>query len=265
MPNAALIATTAGIAAGAALVLYLWRRTRKPSLLYCLNVKLCVKPHRRDEFLQAIAHDERHTLRDEPDAVRFLHGEDYTTPNTFYLHEEYTSKAGFEAHCRTPHFAVWQAFCESDPFTLPVEVAFYTAAPGTAPLRPPCPHVYCTNVKMRVRPERRSEFLAAIKADQAGVLSNEPLALAFLVGEDTSTPNTFYLHEQFAGKAGFDAHLKAPHFPPWQAFVDSQPFSEPLQGQHYGRCWPGPSPETIARWEEAAQTQSWRLTMNRTS
>ena len=34
---------------------------------------------------------------------------------------------------------------------------------------------------MRVKPERRSEFLATIAADQRGTLSDEPGALAFVV------------------------------------------------------------------------------------
>ena len=55
----------------------------KADALYCLNVKLCVKPERREEFLACIANNQRGTLGDEPLAVTYLFGEDEAQPNTF--------------------------------------------------------------------------------------------------------------------------------------------------------------------------------------
>ena len=57
-------------------------------------------------------------------------GEDTEVRNTFHFHEQYTSRAGFEAHQRTPHFAAWEAFAGSDPspFTKDPEVTFYDLA-----------------------------------------------------------------------------------------------------------------------------------------
>ena len=93
--------------------------------VFCLNVTLVVKPERREEFLGKILADQEGTLRDEPDALLFLVGEDTAVRNTFYLHEEYVGEAGFEAHKRAPHFAPWQAFCDSNPFVAPPQVCFY--------------------------------------------------------------------------------------------------------------------------------------------
>jgi quinol monooxygenase YgiN len=59
----------------------------EPPLL-CLNVRLTVKPERREEFLREIAADQRGTMRDEPLARRMLVGEDEDAPNTFHLHEQ---------------------------------------------------------------------------------------------------------------------------------------------------------------------------------
>ena len=59
----------------------------EPPLL-CMNVRLTVKPERREEFLREIAADQRGTMRDEPLARRMLVGEDEAAPNTFHLHEQ---------------------------------------------------------------------------------------------------------------------------------------------------------------------------------
>ena len=58
-------------------------------------------------------------------AADIAQGEDTTTPNTFHFHEKYKGEAGFEAHKAAPHFANWEAFASSDPFTCPPEVFFY--------------------------------------------------------------------------------------------------------------------------------------------
>jgi quinol monooxygenase YgiN len=119
-----------------------------------------------------------------------------------------------------PNAALW---CTPPASTSPA--AQKVAADGTC--------VRCLNVRMAVKPNRREEFLASILADQAGTLANEPLALAFVIGEDLTVENLFYLHEQYVGEAGFQAHLRAAHFQPWQAFVNTEPFFGPLEVQFY--------------------------------
>jgi (4S)-4-hydroxy-5-phosphonooxypentane-2,3-dione isomerase len=85
---------------------------------------------------------------------------------------------------------------------------------------------YCLNVTISVKPERREEFLACIKQNQAGTLSTEPLVRGYTWGESPSEPNTFYFQEQFASEEGFIAHTQTPHFAAWKVFADSEPFTK---------------------------------------
>jgi quinol monooxygenase YgiN len=97
----------------------------KAGAKYCLNVSLVVKPERRADFLKCIAANQAGTLSTEPLAIEYLWGEDVNTPNTFHFFEQYQSRAGFEAHTQSPHFADWLAFEKTDPFTEPPRVVFY--------------------------------------------------------------------------------------------------------------------------------------------
>ena len=83
------------------------------------------RPDRREEFLQVIRNNEKGTTTTEPLNRAYIWGEDTETPNLFHFHEEYVGLAGFEAHKAAPHFAVWEAFADTDPFTSEPVVAFY--------------------------------------------------------------------------------------------------------------------------------------------
>ena len=98
---------------------------------YCLNVNLYVKPERRQEFLTCIRANAAGTLSSEPAAIEYTWGESATEPNTFHFHEKYVDEAGFQAHTQTPHFAAWETFASSDPFTKPPEVTFFSSAPAS--------------------------------------------------------------------------------------------------------------------------------------
>ena len=87
--------------------------------LYCLNVKLCIKPEVRAEFLECINANQRGTLSTEPLAVTYTYGEDAPVPNTFHFFEQYEGKEGFDAHTQSSHFAAWEAFASKEPFTAP--------------------------------------------------------------------------------------------------------------------------------------------------
>jgi quinol monooxygenase YgiN len=100
--------------------------------LFCLNVCLRVKAERREEFLTCIRNNQRCTLSSEPLVESYVFGEDESTPNTWHFFEKYRGRAGFEHHCGTPHFAAWEAFAASDPFTAPPRVEFYTLDTGTS-------------------------------------------------------------------------------------------------------------------------------------
>lgn len=92
---------------------------------FCLNVTLCVKAERRDEFIACILANQEGTLTTEPLCLLYTWGEDTTTPNTFYFQEAYVGKEGFEAHTKSPHFAKWEEFANSEPFTEPPRVNFF--------------------------------------------------------------------------------------------------------------------------------------------
>ena len=85
---------------------------------------------------------------------------------------------------------------------------------------------YAVNLKFSVKPARRQDFLSLIKQNQRKSLDLEPAALQYTVGEDIETPNCFYIHEQFIGVEGFDAHREMEHAADWAAFKNSDPFSE---------------------------------------
>jgi quinol monooxygenase YgiN len=48
---------------------------------YCLNVRVVIKPERKDEFLTVIKADQVGTLTDEAGALQFLIMQDNTNPN----------------------------------------------------------------------------------------------------------------------------------------------------------------------------------------
>ena len=62
---------------------------------------------------------------------------------------------------------------------------------------------------MTVKPESRGAFLDALRADQQGALTSEPLAVSYLFGEDTDTPNIFHMFEAYCGgRDGFAQHAQ---------------------------------------------------------
>ena len=94
--------------------------------------------------------------------------------------------------------------------------------------------LYCLNVQLDVKLERREEFLKCIRANQRGTLSAEKLAVTYLWGEDERTPNTFHFFEQYVGKQGFLEHTDAPHFKDWEVFAGTDPFTAPPKVSFYG-------------------------------
>lgn len=96
-----------------------------------------------------------------------------------------------------------------------------TSATEQTPQKP-----YMVNLKFSIKPSRRKDFLSLIKDNQRKTLELEPAALQYTVGEDIASPNTFYIHEQFIGSEGFDAHRAMAHASDWAAFKNSNPFSD---------------------------------------
>ena len=87
--------------------------------------------------------------------------------------------------------------------------------------------VFCVNVNLYVKPERRDEFISVIKQNQKGTLTNEPLAILYVWGASEKDPNTFHFQEQYHGRDGFVAHTTSKHFAVWEEFTKTNPFTKP--------------------------------------
>jgi autoinducer 2-degrading protein len=77
--------------------------------MYAIIVKVRVKPEHRDRFVEAISDDAACSVRDEPGCFRFDVLQDQEEPDVFYFYEVYEDEAAFQAHTRTPHFALWDS------------------------------------------------------------------------------------------------------------------------------------------------------------
>ena len=67
----------------------------------------------------------------------------------------------------------------------------------------------------------REAFLDHARRLRQSTVAEEPLALMFTWGESAHVPNTFHFQEAYVGKAGYDAHVRTPHYHAWQSFVAS--------------------------------------------
>ena len=76
-------------------------------------------------------------------------------------------------------------------------------------------------VKVRVKPETRERFLAAIEADALGSERDEPGCLRFNVLQDAQDQNVYYFYEVYRDDAALEAHRATPHFALWRAAVDT--------------------------------------------
>jgi (4S)-4-hydroxy-5-phosphonooxypentane-2,3-dione isomerase len=76
-------------------------------------------------------------------------------------------------------------------------------------------------VKVRVKPEARERFLAAIEADALGSERDEPGCLRFNVLQDGQDQNVYYFYEVYRDEAALEAHRATPHFALWRAAADT--------------------------------------------
>ena len=72
--------------------------------------------------------------------------------------------------------------------------------------------MFAVVVTMRVRPGHFEAFMAAITANAATSLAEEPECSRFDVWTDPNRPGEVFLYELYTDRAAFDAHLGAPHF-----------------------------------------------------
>ena len=66
--------------------------------LFCLNVKLCIKPERREEFLD-VMHKDAVGSRTEEECLRFDLLSDEKDPNKFYFYEYATRTCRAQSSC----------------------------------------------------------------------------------------------------------------------------------------------------------------------
>lgn len=191
---------------------------------FAVNLKFTVKDDRREDFLSLIRINQRKTLDLETDSLQYVVGEDVDAKNTFYIHEQFTSSAGFAEHRAMHHAADWATFKSTDPFVGTIEMDSYLLDHTTEPCEPR--KAFGVQVVLCAKPEVRSDFLKCIAANRAGSMK-EPLCYQYAYGESETTPNRFIFHEEYQGREGFEAHQKTPHFQDWETFAATDPFTEP--------------------------------------
>jgi len=194
-----------------------------------VNVRMSVKPDRRDDFLEAIRKHQKATLDNEPLSVEYLFGQDAKDENVFHVHEHYKGQEGYDMHKEASHLKDWNAFKDSDPFTQPPERNYFLVSDLPKDDKLAWEKRYVVNSKYSVKAEERELFLMCIGCAQRDA-GTEFKELEWLFGEDLEHPNTFIFHEQYVGKEGYEEHLKEKHYGVWQRFVgETGRFSEPPQ------------------------------------
>ena len=72
-------------------------------------------------------------------------------------------------------------------------------------------------VKVRIKPEKRQEFLDAIEVDALGSERDEPGCARFNVLQDEEDQNVYYFYEVYKDQDAVLAHRAAPHYQVWKA------------------------------------------------
>ena len=103
--------------------------------------------------------------------------------------------------------------------------------------------MYVLVVSLKVKPERREDFLTAAQEDSRGSRDDEPGCLRFDLVEDRATPNHFFFYEVYRDEAAIEAHRKAPHYQVWAQAVQSGVLEEPAVVAHCNSHFP-----TDAAW-----------------
>ena len=89
--------------------------------------------------------------------------------------------------------------------------------------------MYVLLVSLRVKPERREEFLRAAEEDGRGSREDEPGCLRFDVLQDNEDPHRLYLYEVYKDEKALEAPRAAPHFTKWRETVKDWFDGEPMR------------------------------------
>jgi (4S)-4-hydroxy-5-phosphonooxypentane-2,3-dione isomerase len=76
-------------------------------------------------------------------------------------------------------------------------------------------------VKVRIKADKREQFLKAIEVDALGSERDEPGCCRFNVLQDQEDPNVYYFYEVYRDEAALEEHRKAPHYAVWRAAADT--------------------------------------------
>ncbi len=101
-------------------------------------------------------------------------------------------------------------------------------------------------VKFQLKPEYREQFLQLAREDAHGSNHDEPNCLQFDVAQDEADPNRIYFYEVYTDEAGFQEHLKTPHFARYRAGAKESWYTHPPE---VARCWSLYPPD--AEWKHA--------------
>ena len=196
---------------------------------YCLNLRCSIKPDRREEFISKLKEQQQKTL-EESESLQYVIGEETESTNTFYIHEQYLGREGYDAHCNMPHVAEWERYKQSNAFIEggePIVQCFYGEQ---EPVKTPVRSAYCVAVELYIKPDVIEEFTQVIEGNSRGSNNDEPLCLQYVYGKSTTDSNLFIFHEEYTGgndgKDGFDAHASTPHFKVWEEFAAKEPFTK---------------------------------------
>jgi len=92
-------------------------------------------------------------------------------------------------------------------------------------------------VSVKVKPDMRAKFLAAIEDDAICSARDEPGCVRFNVLEDQSDPNHFFFYEVYRDEKALEAHRGMPHFARWRQ-VAGDVLAEPTQATRCNTVFP---------------------------
>jgi autoinducer 2-degrading protein len=76
--------------------------------------------------------------------------------------------------------------------------------------------VFVLVVSLKVKPDKREQFLAAALDDSACSVRDEPGCVRFDVIQDINDQNHYYFYEVYHDEAAFQAHTQMPHTGRWR-------------------------------------------------
>ena len=97
--------------------------------------------------------------------------------------------------------------------------------------------VYAIWVSVKVKPERREQFLRVIEDDSICSIRDEPGCVRFDVLQDNSDPNRFFFYEVYKDENAFKAHQASAHYPRWRAAA-AEVLAEPTNAARCTTVYP---------------------------